>query len=122
MTAHKILATVALLAVFGTAQAARILEQPEEGYELTLEQVTLPSSASGGVTMKLCESCAYSTHVLTASTQYLVNGQAATFAEFKRFADGLRDDRDARETALTCLFVDVGTGRVTRMTLFHKGL
>ena len=122
MTAHRILATVVLLAVLGTANAARVIEQPEEGYELTLAQLTLPSSGSGGVTMKLCDSCAYSTHVLTASTQNFVNGQALPFAEFKRIADGLRDDRDARETALTCLFVDIGTGRVTRMTLSHKGL
>jgi|SRR5687767_7169619 hypothetical protein len=122
MTAHRIFATVALLAMFGTAQAARVIEQPEEGYELTLTQLTLPSSASGGVTMKLCDACAYSTHVLTASTQYFVNGQVLPFDEFKRIAEELRGDRVARETALTCLFVDIGTGRVTRMTLFHKGL
>jgi hypothetical protein len=59
---------------------------------------------------------------LTSSTQYFVNGQVVAFDEFKRIADGLRDDRVARETALTCLFIDVDTGRVTRMTLLHKGL
>jgi hypothetical protein len=122
MTAHKILATVALLAVVSTAQAARILEQPEEGYELTLAQVTLPSTASGGVTMKRCDDCTYSTHVLTSSTQYFVNGQVLPFDQFKRIADDLRADRVARETALTGLFIDVDTGRVTRMTLMHKGL
>jgi hypothetical protein len=122
MTAHRILATVALLAVVSTAQAARILEQPEEGYELTLAQVTLPSTASGGVAMKRCDDCAYSTHVLTSSTQYFVNGQVLSFDEFKRIADDLRADRVARETALTGLFIDIDTGRVTRMTLLHKGL
>jgi len=120
MKAHKIFATVALLAMLGTAHAARVLEQPEEGYELTLTQLTLPSSTSGGVTMKRCESCLYSTHVLTSSTQYLLNNQAVSFDEFKRIADELRDDRVARETALACLFIDVDTGRVTRLALFHK--
>lgn len=122
MRSHMILATVTLLAMFGTAQAARVLEQPDEGYELALAQVTLPSTASGGVAMKRCDECAYSTHVLTNSTQYFVNGRVLPFDEFKRIADGLRADRTARETALTCLYVDVGTGRVTRLALFYKGL
>jgi hypothetical protein len=122
MRAHRILATVTLLAMLGTAHAARVLEQPEEGYELSLEQLTLPSSASGGVTMKLCDACAYSTHVLTNGTRYFVNRQVVPFDEFKRIAEELRADRVARETALTGLFIDVDTGRVTRMTLHHKGL
>ena len=122
MRSHTILATVTLLAMFGTAQAARVLEQPEQGYEVALEQLTLPSTASGGVAMKPCDECAYSTHVLTNSTQYFVNGRVLPFDEFKRIADGLRADRVARETALTCLYVDVDTGRVTRMTLLYEGL
>ena len=122
MTANRILATAALLAIFSTAQAARILDQPEQGYELTLEQLTLPSTASGGVAMKRCDDCTYSTHVLTSSTQYFVNGHILPFDEFKRIADGLRADRAARETALTGLFIDVDTGRVTRMTLLYKAL
>src|SRR5262245_50442993 len=122
MKAHKIFATVALLAMLGTAHAAvRVLEQPEEGYELTLTQLTLPSTASGGVAIKRCDECAYSTHILTSSTQYLLNNQVVSFAEFKRIADELSDDRVARETALACLFIDVDTGRVTRMALLHKG-
>jgi hypothetical protein len=122
MTAHKIFATVALLAVLGTAQAARILEQPEQGYELKVTQLTLPSTASGGVTMKRCDDCAYSTHVLTNSTRYFVNGQVLPFDEFKRIADGLRANSVARETALANLYIDVDTGRVTRLTLRHRGL
>jgi len=121
MIAHRILATVALLAIFSTAQAARILEQPEEGYELTLAQLTLPTTASGGVTMKRCDECAYSTHVLTNSTRYFVNGQVLPFDEFKRVADQLRADRVAAETALANLYIDVDTGRVTRVTLRHRG-
>lgn len=122
MTAHKIFATVALLAVLSTAQAARILEQPEEGYELKLAQLTLPSTASGGVTMKRCDDCTYSTHVLTSATQFFVNGQVLPFDEFKRIADGLRANSVARETVLANLYIDVDTGRVTRVTLRHRGL
>jgi hypothetical protein len=119
MTAHKILATFALLALFGTAHAARVLEQPEQGYELSLEQLTLPSSAGGGVTMKRCDECSYSTHILTSATQYYVNGQILPFDEFKQIADELRGNRRALETTLAGLFIDVETGRVTRLTLLH---
>jgi|SRR6185503_4237137 len=119
MTAHKIFATVALIAMFGSARAERVLEQPEEGYELTLPQLTLPSSASGGVTMKRCDSCAYSTHVLTGSTEYFVNGHAVPFIEFKQKVDELRDERRPPEATVACVFIDVDTGRVTRLTLLQ---
>ena len=117
MTAHKIFATAALLALFGTVHAERVLEQPEEGYELTLQQLTLPSTASGGVSMKRCDSCSYSTHVLTASTEYFVNGQPVPFLEFKRIAEELRASRRPPEATIAGLFVDVVTGRATRLTL-----
>src|SRR5688572_16980789 len=119
MTVHKILATFALLAMFGTAHAARVLEQPEHGYELSLEQLTLPSSASGGVTMKRCDDCPYSTHSLTSATQYYVKGRIFPFDEFKGIADELRGNRRALEMRLAGLFIDVETGRVTRVTPLH---
>jgi hypothetical protein len=119
MTAHRILATFALFAMFGSAHAARVLEQPEQGYELSLEQLTLPSSAAGGVTMKRCDDCPYSTHISTSATQFYVNGRILPFDEFKRIADELRADRRAMETTVAGLFIDVETGRVTRVTLLH---
>ena len=119
MASTKIFATVALIAMFGTAQAQRVIDQPEEGYELMLDQLTLPATASGGVTMKRCEACAYSTHVLTNATEYYVNRQLVPFAEFKRVADELHADRNAIKTTFVGLFVEVGTGRATRLTLLQ---
>ena len=58
MPGHRIIATVALLAAFGTSHAARVLEQPERPYELSLSQMTLPANASGGLTVKRCPDCA----------------------------------------------------------------
>jgi hypothetical protein len=69
--------------------------------------------------MKRCETCAYSTHVLTNSTEFYVNGQPVPFVEFKRVADELRGDRSASKTTYLGLFVDVGTGRATRLTLLQ---
>jgi hypothetical protein len=121
MIAKRTLATVALLAVFGTAQADRILEQPERSYELSLSQMTLPSAANGGLTVKPCVSCAYSTHVLTAETGYFVNNRSLSFAEFTSATDDLRANRDAARRVFVGVYVDVETGRVNRVTVRHPG-
>jgi hypothetical protein len=119
MMAHRIFATLALLGTLTSAHATRVLEQPERPFELSLEQVTLPSSTSGGVTIKPCEECGYSTHVLTSATRFVVNGRAVAFEEFSLIAEQLRaTDR----STFVGLFVDVQTGRATRITLRHRGL
>lgn len=122
MTANRIFATLALLASLGTAHATRVLEQPERPYELTLAQLTLPSNASGGLTVKPCADCPYSTHALTATTGYFVNRQSVPFEEFSRIAELLRANRRAADMAFVGVFVDVDTGRVNRVTLLHNGL
>jgi hypothetical protein len=121
MIAQRIFATFALLAVCATAQAARILEQPERSYELSLNQVTLPSAANGGLTVKPCPSCTYSTHVLTATTEYFVNGRSLPFADFSRVTENLRADSDALRKAFVGVYIDVETGRVNRVTVRHMG-
>lgn len=121
MAAHKILATVALLAMFGAAHAARVLDQPERSYEISLSQMTLPTSASGGVTVKACDACAYSTHVMTASTEYFVNHRPVAFEDFSRIAAEVRANRRVLQTAVAGVFIDVETGRVNRVTLVYRG-
>jgi hypothetical protein len=119
MIAKRILATAAMLAVFGSAQASRILEQPERSYELTLSQLSLPSAANGGLTIKPCASCPYTTHVLTAATEFFANERGLPFAEFTRVTEDLRADRDALNKTFVGVYVDVETGRVNRVTLRH---
>jgi hypothetical protein len=121
MIAQRIFATFALLAVVGAAQAARILEQPERSYELSLSQVTLPSADNGGLTVKPCASCPYSTHVLTSGTEYFVNNRSLPFADFRRVTENMRDDSDALRKAFVGVYVDVETGRVNRVTVRHTG-
>lgn len=120
MTAHRIFATFALLAVLGTAHATRVLEQPERPYELQLSQLTLPSTASGGLAIKACDECAYTTHVLSARTEYFVNRQKVAFEDFSRIAGEVRANRRALDTAVAGVYVDVDTGRVTRVTLVYR--
>jgi hypothetical protein len=120
-TAYRIFATFALLAVLGTAHATRVLEQPERSFELSLSQLTLPSSASGALTIKACADCPYRTHILNAGTQYFVNRQIVPFEDFSRIAGEIRANRRALETAFAGVYVDVDTGRVTRVTLLYRG-
>jgi hypothetical protein len=120
MTAHRIFATFALLAVLGTAHATRVLEQPERSYELSLSQLTLPANPSGGLTVKTCDTCAYSTHVLNANTQYFVNKQVVAFADFSRIAGDLRGNRTLLGRTVVGVFIDVDTGRVNRVSLSYR--
>jgi hypothetical protein len=122
MTAPRILATFALLVAAGTADATRVLEQPERSVELGLAQLRLPTSGGGGLTLKECADCAYSTHVLTQATTYFANGQGLPFEEFARVVAELEGSQRAADRAFAVVFIDVDTGRVTRVTLNHQGL
>jgi hypothetical protein len=120
MRAHRIFATFALLAVLGTAHAARVLEQPQRSFELSLSQLTLPGSANGGLSIKACDTCAYTTHVLSANTQYFVNKQLVAFADFSRIAGDLRGNRALLEKTVAGVFIDIDTGRVNRVSLNYR--
>jgi hypothetical protein len=120
MITHRIFATIALLAVLGTAHAARVIEQPERSFELSLSQLTLPSNANGGLSVKPCDSCAYSTHVLNANTQYFVNNQPVPFVDFSRIVGDLRGNSRLMQTTVAGVFIDIDTGRVNRVTLNYR--
>lgn len=113
----KIVTAFALLFCATAADAVRVIEQPERPYELSLDQLTLPSSASGGLTVKPCEDCAYSTHALTAATEFYVNNQVVPFLELSRIAQELRGLRRSSESTLVGVYVDIASGRVTRVKL-----
>lgn len=117
---RRTLAAFALLTMCVAANATRVMEQPERPYELSLTQITLPSSATGGLTIKACEDCAYNTHLLTSATLFYVNNRPLSYAEFREIADEIRGSR--RENALVGVFVDVASGRVTRVKLRDRSL
>lgn len=117
---RTIVAALVLLLAAASAHAVRVIEQPERPYELSLAQVTLPSSTSGGLSIKQCSDCTYTTHVLTNRTEFYINGQLMPFAEFKRIADELRGAQ--RESTFVGVFVDVESGRVTRVKLRNRNL
>jgi hypothetical protein len=101
---HLSLIAIALLAA--NAQAGfRLVEQ---AIEATPAQITLPSSIGGGMTVRECPSCAPRSLKTTASTEYLVAGQALSLSEFARF---LADNPNLNLTVMT----SVRDGSVTRV-------
>ena len=117
--AIRTLVAVTLLAALATANATRVIEQVERGFELSLADLTLPSVPTGGMTFRRCADCAFTTHALTSSTQFLINNQDLPFEEFIRVAKDLRADRRTSEETFAGIFVDIDSGRVTRVMLRH---
>lgn len=115
----RTLVAFTLLAALGTANATRVIEQLERGFELSLADLTLPTVPTGGITFRRCADCAFTTHALTSSTQLRINDQDLPFEEFIRVAKDLRADRRTIEATFAGIFIDIESGRVTRVVLRH---
>jgi len=116
---RKILATIALVLTLDTAGAARVLEQPERPVELSLGELTLPSGDGGNLSFKACPQCGLSSHRTTSETVYRVNGQTLLFAEFVRAVEMIRDQPNGNDKAIAGVFLDVASGRVTRVEVLE---
>ena len=110
---RQILATIALLLLIDTASAVRVLEQVERPVELNLSDIAF---SSGGTTISFseCAACGLSTHRLMDSTVYEVNDQALPLVEFLLAIEEIRD-RNGDDKAFAAVFLDLESGRVTRV-------
>jgi hypothetical protein len=113
----KILTTAALLSAFSAANAFRVLETIENGVEVSLAGVTLPTSADGTVTFRKCAGCPISTHRLGDNTTFLVDNRAVALADFLGVAATIRENRSASEATQVTVFLHTTTARVTRIAL-----
>lgn len=80
----------ALLGAASATQAQPALELKEASYELTLENVTLPSSTVGTVIFRECPECATHSMPVNPATRYFVDGVELSFDKFRAAADTLR--------------------------------
>ena len=117
---RTILTAAILMASFSTAHALRVLEAVENGVELALSELKLPTSETGNVSYTACATCRISVHRVTPETQYFVNGAALSLADFLRVADEIDAIRNGSETTLAGVFIDLQSGRVTRITLHRR--
>ena len=74
----RILAILALLGFMGSANAFRVLGQPERPFELALSQLTLPKDTAAPLTVRACDACGISTHRFADGAKFVVDGRAAS--------------------------------------------
>jgi hypothetical protein len=115
MKMHKLLVSLALLLTLDTAGAVRVIEQVERAVELTLADLSLPSSDAGTISFSECPNCGVSTHRLTASTVYKANGTVVAYADLLRVAGEISDKPNGAASAVAVVFLDLATGRITRI-------
>jgi hypothetical protein len=114
---RKALVTVALLSLFQTAGATRVIEQVERAVEMTLAELTLPSADGSTVSFRECPGCSLSTHRLTDTTELRANGQTVALADFLRVAGEIDDKPNGSASAIAVVFLHIKTGRLTRIEI-----
>ena len=112
----RILATLALLGFMGSANAFRVIGQPERPYELALSQLTLPPNAAGTVIVRPCDECRVGTHRFADGAKFVVDGREVQFADFLKVVTDVRGST-ASERTVVGVFVDVNTERITRISI-----
>ena len=105
-----------VLCLLVDAAGADVLEEVERAVELTLEQLTLHANGDA-IRFRECPSCETRTHRFSASTVFQTAGQTLPMSEFVRVAHRFREHPKGRARAIVVVFLDVATGRVTRIEL-----
>jgi len=121
MTARIFCAAIAVstlaLTTATNSWAYRVLEQIEDAYELTLDQVTLPSRETGSVSFQACESCPTTFLSVTTATKYQRNGEQMNLSDFVAVANELGTLNSDIRPVLIYVFINIESKRVTRIVL-----
>jgi hypothetical protein len=120
MVRTLVLLVIALSTVASSAWAYRILEQPEEAYELSLGYVQLPADARGTVIFTACDGCRTMTLRVSEATQYFVNRVAIELEDLRDIADDLRASANGREKTNVYIYYDKASLRVNRLALSYR--
>ena len=101
MNYAKTALVVALLCLssFATAQFKTV----SQAYELSFEQLQVPSSPNGTITFRSCEECEDIVLRATADTRYVYNGEALSLPDFRRMMYRIRSEALRSYTAVTVL-------------------
>ena len=109
--------TTAMLLLLGanSTWADRVIEQPEDAYELSLRNVIMPGSESGTLIFKICEDCRPQSMRVDARTQYSLNGRPVTLDAFMKSVDSIRETARGDSDGTVYVFFDVETQHVNRL-------
>jgi hypothetical protein len=118
----RLLAAASLLGLLNTAGAVRVLEQVERPFELTLSQLTLPTSTTGTLSFKECADCRTMSPRVTPATTYVLNDRPVTLEELQASVAQISRTRGGPQSTTVGVFLDITTGRVTRIRLNYANL
>ena len=115
----RVITLVFLFALTSVANAAavRVMEQPEDAYELMLGEVSLPGSVGGSVIFKACSECRTTALRVTDTTVYEVDGQLVDLKTFREAAKQFRGKRGGAIDTAVYVFFAVDSRLVTRLAL-----
>ena len=117
---RALIATLIVLASsLSSAWAYRVIEQPEDAYELMLGEVSLPRAVTGTVIFKPCEECNTASLRVTSETAYFINGTVFELPDFLDAAEEIRRLDGGNQNTAVYVFFDVASKRVTRIALDH---
>jgi len=105
-----ILIFVAMLVLAWSATATAALVAVEEGYELGINELTLPAHTAGQVVISGCEECESSVHSVNSQTEYYVGDSPVEL-------DDLRAAVASQVGTFIYVAYSLDTGFVTRITL-----
>ena len=109
----------ALCMLANTVWAYRVLEQPEEGYELVLADIEIPRSATGSIRFRPCDGCTAVSFRVANTTLYFANGSPLVFMDFFEAASRFRGLEDGGDNTVVYVFVNKSSGLVSRLMLDH---
>lgn len=113
----RILALFALLGFMGSANAFRVLGQPERPFELALSQLTLPKDTAGSITLRACDACGISTRRFVDGAKFVIDGRELRYDDFLKIITDLRGSSSTSDAIVANVYVDVATERVTRVAI-----
>ncbi len=117
MIRKLIIVVAGLVTVSSSAWAYRVLEQIEDGYELSLVVVRLPLSENGTIVFQVCEECRTTALRVTNATRYFANGAPIELRELRELAEDLLATAQGRDRADVYIHYDIESLRVNRVRL-----
>ena len=97
----KTVLAVAVLCVASIATAQ--FKTVSQAYELSFEELQVPNSPNGTITVRSCEECDDIVLRATVDTRYLYNGEALSLPDFRRMMYRIRSEALRSDTAVTVL-------------------
>jgi len=110
------------LGLIGSANAARTLEMLEGAYETVLADVILPGSTAGTLIVRMCSTCDPIAMSVSSRTTYVGTTGPMTLADFLDHVSALRQTDTANSTTGVGVYYELGTTRVTRVSLFANAV